>query len=670
MFRLSRYFSITSLIGIGIAVVGLSLYYRHVAVADLIQNETRSNVALTQSFVNSIWPNYQDFFKNAVQLSDDQLRGHAVITRLRQDLQRQMRGLNVIKVKIYGQDGRTIFSSDPAQIGEDKSGNAGFQQARAGQPASELVFRNTFYSFEQVMVDHHVLSSYLPMRKDVQAPVEGVFELYRDMNEFVAHMERTQLQIVGMVLAAFALLYAFLFIIVRRADRILRSTDAQREADAARIRFQAYHDALTGLPNRTSFMERVDEAIKRSRRSGQPFCVMFLDLDRFKLVNDSLGHEAGDQLLRVASKRITASVRETDTVFRMGGDEFTVVLENLDRAESAVLIARRIIKAMAEPVKLGEHDVIVTTSIGIANYPKDDTTADALVKDADAAMYRAKESGANRVEFYTEDMNAAAMQRLELETALQKALHNEEFRLVYQPKVAAANGRIVGIEALLRWHRPDKGVVSPDKFIPFLEETGLIVSVGEWVLRTACTQNKAWQASGVPPVRVSVNISPRQFRTESFIQTVRDVLAETALDPEYLELELTENLLIDDAESAIAIMEDLKTIGVYLSIDDFGTGYSSLNYLKRFPVDFLKIDRSFIVDLNTNKKDAAITSAIAALARNLKLGVVAEGVEEAAQAEFLRAQGYHEMQGYLFSRPVPPEECRVLLEKGKTAHPG
>ncbi len=462
-------------------------------------------------------------------------------------------------------------------------------------------------------------------------------------------------------LFAFAVLFLALLFILGQAEHAMHSHHQRHVDDEARIRFQAHHDALTGLPNRLNFVKGVKDAIKRAKRMQQPLGIIFLDLDRFKLVNDSLGLEAGDRLLQVASERVVSAVREADMVFRVGGDEFAVIMEGLDHAENAALAARRIIAAVAEPVKLQEHDLIVTASIGISTYPKDDDSAEQLIKDADAAMYRAKESGSNRYEFYTEDMNTTALQRLDLETALQKALHNDEFLLYYQPKVSSVSGGIVGIEALLRWSRPEKGIVPPDQFIPFLEDTGLIVPVGEWVLRTACVQNKRWQDMGLAPIRVSVNISARQFRTESFAKSVQRILNETGLNANYLELELTENLLIDNAEAAIAIMEELKGIGVSLSIDDFGTGYSSLNYLKRFPVDYLKIDRSFIVDLTTSEKDAAITSAIAALAHNLNLGLVAEGVEENDQVDFLRAHGYQEMQGFLFSRPVPAAELEKLI---------
>jgi diguanylate cyclase (GGDEF)-like protein len=444
---------------------------------------------------------------------------------------------------------------------------------------------------------------------------------------------------------------------------ILREQEAQRIATEERVRYQAYHDPLTGLPNRASFVEHLEKAIRRSKRFGWSLGLMFLDLDRFKRVNDSLGHEAGDELLQVAARRLQGSIRESDMLFRMGGDEFTVVLEDVKGPEEAAAVAVRMSQAVAEPIELRHHELAATVSIGIALYPKDDQTGERLVKSADTAMYRAKELGRNRYTFFTQEMNDRVESQLVLEAGLQRAVRNDEFILHYQPRVSAATRRVVGIEALLRWKHPERGLVPPGEFIPLLEESGLIVPVGARVIETACRQNKAWQDAGLPPMRVSVNISSRQFRTGSLEETVREALLASGLQPEWLEIELTESLLVENSEHAVAVMERLKAIGVAISIDDFGTGYSSLGYLKRFPIDSLKIDRSFVKDLRTSATDAAIVDAISALAHSLGLGLVAEGVEEAGQAEFLRARYCTEMQGYLFGRPVPPEEMADAVRR-------
>jgi len=654
--RIFRYSSFVALVAVVAVVVALSWFYRRLAFEALIENETRSNVALTKAFANSIWPSYRGFVKYAPKLSRKDLAERREIRHLQQDLKLLARGLDVVKVKLYDAHGLTVFSSDPRQIGEDRSDNPGFLGAKRGTPESEITFRAQFDAWEGVISDRNLIATYVPVRSSDAAQVEAVMEVYSDVTGLVAKMERTQRHIVIGVASALSTLYLLMLWIARRSDRILREQEAQRAANEERIRYQAYHDLLTGLPNRASFGEHLDEAIRRSKRFGWSVGLMFLDLDRFKRVNDSLGHEAGDQLLRIAATRLKGCIRETDILFRMGGDEFTVLLENVRGPEEVATIAARMSAAIAEPVELAHHELTATASIGIAIYPRDDPTGERLVKSADTAMYRAKDLGRNRYAFFTQEMTERVETQLRLEADLQRALKNGEFVLHYQPRVAAATRRVVSVEALLRWDQPQAGLVAPGRFVPLLEESGLIVPVGAWVLRTACRQNKAWQEAGLPPMRVSVNISSRQFRSESLVETISDALESSGLAAECLEIELTESLLVENADGALGVMKRLKALGVAISIDDFGTGYSSLSYLKRFPIDCLKIDGSFVHDLHSSAKDAAIVEAISALARSLGIGLVAEGVEEVRQADFLRARYCTELQGYLFSRPLPAAE--------------
>ena len=655
MFKVFRYSSFVGLVAVVAVIVALSWFYRRLAFDSLIDGETRSNVALTQAFANSIWPAYAAFVKRAAELPPGELATRREVAALDRDLRVLARGLPIVKVKIYDLKGLTVFSSDPRQIGEDKSRNAGFRSAAAGAPASEITFRDRFDAWEGVINDRSLIASYLPVHAADGAPVEAVLEIYSDVTGLVAKMEATQLQVVCGVVGALSALFLLMLWMAGRADRILGEQEAERAANEERIRYQAYHDQLTGLPNRTSFAEHLEEAIRRSKRFGWSLALMFLDLDRFKRVNDSLGHEAGDQLLLGTTTRIRSCLRESDLLFRMGGDEFTVLLENVKGPEEGAMVATRMLQAIAEPIELARHELTATASIGIALYPKDDHIGDRLVKSADTAMYRAKELGRNRYAFFTQEMNERVESQLLLEAGLQRAVKNDEFVLHYQPRVCAATQRVVSVEALLRWNHPDQGLVLPDRFVPLLEETGLIVPVGAWVLRTACRQNRLWQDAGLPPMRVSVNLSSRQFRSDSLVATIREALRGSGLAPEQLEIEITESVLIENTESAIAVMERLKSIGVAISIDDFGTGYSSLSYLKRFPIDCLKIDRSFVHDLHTSAKDAAIVDAISALARSLGIGLVAEGVEQGHQAEFLRARYCTEFQGHLFSHPLPAD---------------
>jgi len=438
----------------------------------------------------------------------------------------------------------------------------------------------------------------------------------------------------------------------------------ERKRSEERLAYMAQYDHLTGLTNRALFQDRLEQALARAKRSGALVALMFLDLDRFKAVNDTLGHGTGDLLLKKVAERLEGSVRETDTVARIGGDEFSIILEGLTEAEDAALVARKIIDKLVQPFVLDGHEVFVTTSIGIAVYPS--SNGDSLLTDADSAMYCAKEQGRNTYRFHTPEMNAQVRERLNMESKLRRALDQEEFLLYYQPQVDLTTGMIVGTEALLRWQHPELGLVSPGKFIPMLEDIGMMVRVGEWVLQTACRQSKAWQRDGFPPLRMAVNISARQFSRRDLIDTVVGVLTETGLDPNYLELEITESLLMEDIKANSRLLDELKTSveGLRVSIDDFGTGYSSLSYLKTFPIDLLKIDQSFIRDITTNSDDAAITTTIIVLAHNLRLKVIAEGVETEEQMTYLREKGCDEAQGFYFSRPLPADEFTKLLVRG------
>ncbi|MBI3978687.1 MAG: EAL domain-containing protein [Chloroflexi bacterium] len=437
---------------------------------------------------------------------------------------------------------------------------------------------------------------------------------------------------------------------------------AQKQAEE-RIRHLAHYDALTDLPNRVLFRDRLHQAIAQARRFERLVGVAFVDLDRFKTINDTLGHDVGDLLLKAVARRLTGCLRAGDTVARLAGDEFTLILPGLAEARDAGAVAQRILDSLAQPFRLGGYEAYTGASIGIALYPLDATDPDRLVTNADATMYRAKEQGGNCYQFFTAEISARAIERLALESSLRHAVERNELVLHYQPQVDATTGQIVGMEALLRWQHPRLGPVLPAQFIPIAEETGLIVPIGEWVLRTACRQNRAWQEAGFPPLRVAVNLSTRQFKRD-VVGTVARVLEETGLDPGYLELEITESVIVQEAEAVGGALHALKAMGVRLSIDDFGTRYSSLAYLKRFPIDTLKIDRSFVRDITTDRDDAAIATAIIALAQRLELKVVAEGVEEPEQVRFLRAHGCTEIQGYLCSRPLPAGEMARLLAVG------
>jgi len=453
---------------------------------------------------------------------------------------------------------------------------------------------------------------------------------------------------------------------------LVRVRDGSERAETQeRLKQLANFDSLTGLPNRSLFRDRLGQAMARAKRNSRPMALMFLDLDRFKQVNDELGHEAGDRLLQHVGKTLTECLRDVDsvtrdggmphTLSRLGGDEFTLIIENINGADDAAHVASRVLEALGEPFHVGEEELVISASIGISMYPIDDVDLDTLIRHTDMAMYRSKSHGRATYSFFSEDLSAAVTARVSLEANLRRAIEREEFVLHFQPKSELRSGKITGVEALVRWHRPGHGLIPPDRFVSVLEDTGLILPVGAWVIRAACEQLAAWDRLGLPPLRLAVNLSARQFRHLYLASMIEDSLRENGIEPQRLEIELTESLLMEDNEATRAMLESFRRLGVRLAIDDFGTGHSSLSYIRRFAIDTLKIDRSFVQSLPDNEEDTAICSAVIALGRNMKMCVVAEGVETAEQAQVLRELGCDEAQGYWISRPMPGADVAAWL---------
>jgi diguanylate cyclase (GGDEF)-like protein len=435
----------------------------------------------------------------------------------------------------------------------------------------------------------------------------------------------------------------------------------ERKLAEETIRRLAYHDALTGLPNRALFEDRLRVAQAQARRQHEQLAVMFLDLDSFKVVNDTLGHGAGDKLLQAVARDLVTLVREGDTVARVGGDEFTLLLAGIEGPEDATDIAQRILECLRQSRVINGAEFCTTGSIGITTYPADGDDGEMLLRNADTAMYRAKERGRDNYQLYTAAMNVKMMERLALEQDLRHALIRKELTLFYQPIVSVETGRITGAEALIRWRHPVRGLVLPDDFIPLAEETGLILEIGEWVLREACRQILEWRKEGLGMELVAVNLSARQLQQEDLVARIGGIIRESGVSPDLIQMEITEGAVLKNVDYAIAMLRQLREMGFEIALDDFGTGYSSLTYLKRFPIDAVKIDRSFVRDLEHDVSDATIVSTVIAMAENMHLNVIAEGVETAQQLEFLRERGCVEYQGYLFSRAVPPEAFAELL---------
>jgi diguanylate cyclase (GGDEF)-like protein len=660
-FQLVRYFSLTSLAGVLIVLTILVYFYRFFAFEALEQHETHDNVAITRIFASTIWPNYSAYVKHSVALSKEELQHHPEVELIRADVVRQMYGLSVVKVKIYDLNGRTVFSTDLNQIGEDKSDNDGFIAAKAGRPVSEITFRNQFAAFEKVINDRNLISTYIPIRRDDKQAPEGVFEVYSDVTEYVGELERATYRIVGLVLASLGLLYVFLFAIVRRADQTIQaqSEDVDRAHQAVLVH-QALHDPLTGLPNRVSLTERLNGMLRSIQRSGKKCAILNIGLDGFKEINDSLGHIVGDQTIKEVGRRLSEQFRGADITARMGGDEFVVAISEVDQTLEIELIVQaveRVQQGMSEqPIEANGHSLTVTASIGVAIFPDDGTDVLELLKSADIALSHAKKTGRNSYQFHTADMNSRVSDMLLIERELRHALSERQFLLYFQPQIELASGKVIGAEALIRWQHPLHGLLSPAHFIPVAEERGLIVTIGEWVLHEACRQIREWQQAGMVHIPIAINLSAKHFNQKSMLNDVVQSLSNYGISANCLELELTETSVMQDAVATIATMERLKGVGVLLALDDFGTGYSSLSQLKGLPLDSLKVDQSFVRGLPDDRDDLAICTAVIAMGQALGMNVIAEGVETPEQLAVLRSLGCDQVQGYLFAKPMPADE--------------
>jgi len=791
MFKLKHYFSIVSLIAIAASAVTLSSYYRHTTVGQLIELEERSYLALSQTIANTIWPKYHDFLKKAESLPKAQLVKHPLSQALHTDVAGMVQGLPILKIKIFDNKGKTLFSTDPSQTGKVKPANyPGSKVAVTGKVISKISDRAKFNKIDgSVVYDIKVLSSYLPIKRGSENKVVDVIEIYTDITDTLFEIENKQLKVIAFVLVILGLLYVVLYIFIAKADKILirqhkelkqatevssrfgrlldRSANeiyifradnflfthvnkggcdnlgycieeiyqmtawdikpeinhgeflvyieplrngerkqinfetthkrkngsiypvdvrlqllssesppvyvamildiTERKKAEEKLNYLAYYDNLTGLPNRSLFTDRLQQAMKEVERKEQLVAVLLIDLDHFKKINDSMGHETGDLLLKEVAQRLKKCVRTSDTVARLGGDEFALILSSMKHVNNSINIAENILESFSKPFHIKNMDLFITPSIGITLYPLDDNSANDLLRDADTAMYHAKENGKNHFQFYNNDMTVRAEERLKLERELREALAGNEFILFYQPQVDAESGTVVGMEALIRWQHPHKGLIAPDNFISVAEETDLIIPIGKWVLEEACKQAQSLHTFGIPPIHVSVNLSARQLETPDLVQIVTQVLEETGLEPVLLDLEITEGMLMSDMNRVIQTLEELSELGVTISVDDFGTGYSSLAYIKRFPISTLKIDRSFIRDIPENKDDVSITIAIINMAQALGLKTIAEGVETKQQLDFLKQYKCNLIQGYYFSKPIAFNEIVKLfqIEEGK-----
>ncbi len=658
-----RMFWIISAIGTLVTVGLLVALYEWQGRRAILEESARNDRHFVQMVGNIVWDRHEDFVLEMQKLPNEQLRLHPSQGDLHQTIQETVRNSNVLKVKIFSPlDGRTLFSTEPKQIG-DKHPGAPLDAALAGKASSKVQHRESFNAVGGQVLNREVFSTYLPYYVNGDANTsrkpDFVMEVYSDVTARVAMHQSSRSLIVAGVLTSLLLMYGMIWKLGHSATKRLTEAEADKLEQEGRIHHQAFHDALTGLPNRMSFTHKCHALDKKPPPSG--FAVLYIDLDGFKPVNDSLGHHFGDMVLKKVARRIRRSLREEDKVYRVGGDEFVVMIAS-DDMPTLEIAARRIMVAVAKPYNLEGMDVALSASIGIGRWPLDDQSLVQVVSCADLAMYSAKRAGANQHAFYTKCMRAEADDQVQLLSGLRLALERQEFELHYQPRVSSLNGRVESFEALLRWRHPEQGLLQPARFIKVLEENSLIVDVGAWVMESAARQLAKWHAEGHRGLHVSVNVAARQFRAKNLVESVEQVLKKTGIPPEALELEITEGQLIHDLDHAAQTVVRLKALGVMLSIDDFGTGYSSLSYLQKLPIDCLKIDRSFVKDLDEGAMQNNIARTIASLAHSLEMTVVAEGVETDVQASLLRNWGCEQLQGFLFSKPVPADEAALLIE--------
>jgi diguanylate cyclase (GGDEF)-like protein len=586
---------------------------------------------------------------------------------------------NIVKIKIYNPETKIIYSTDPTIIGIVDSQNPRLQEALLGNNNSKLETKGeaTDLAMEK-RLDIDVVETYVAVRENGE--IAGCFEIYMDVTKYRSGITK----IVTISVTVLALILCFVFIpslllIIRGTiqtkkaqeelvNSLLINREIEKQQAQEELEYQANHDALTQLPNRILLADRLQQELLHSQHLQRQLAILFVDLDHFKFVNDSIGHALGDRLLIIIARRLTECVPTDATVARHGGDEFVIILPAQRAEEDVLRIVKKIHSALNRPLRVDEHELEVSCSIGIGIFPKDGKDVQELLKNAEAAMFSAKELGRNNFCFFTAGLTDRAIARMTMEKQLRRALEKEEFLLHYQPQVDLGTGRVTGVEALLRWQNPDLGMVSPGAFIPLAEDTGLIVPIGEWVLLEACMRNKAWQEQGHTPLVMAVNLSPRQFWLPGLIETITRILRDSRLEPSYLELEIIESMVMRDVKAATAMLDELKRLGVHLSMDDFGTGYSSLGHLQRFPFDKLKMDISFVREVTRDPSSAAIAKTIIAMAHNLNLAVIAEGVETEGQLDYLRAQGCDEMQGFYFSRPLPPDQFEQLLRDRRRLH--
>jgi diguanylate cyclase (GGDEF)-like protein len=658
--NLTRNYSIASLIGIALVAVTLVYYYQNMAVEALVERESQFNSDLARTIGNTLLPLYSDYIRMAGSTPAKKLSTLPVIGQIQREILNKVQGLRVVKVKIYDPKGLVVFSTQPDQIGSNRFDNPGFQSALHGKAASEISFRNTFSSFEGEIYDRNVIASYVPVRRGFEQPVEGVFEIYSDVTPLLSDIEESSNHILMVITTLMVVLYLFLMLIVRRAHRQIESHEQLQQREQRQlVDYLEYHDEVTGLLNRKGLLRQMRHYLSEERIDGVGVAVIAVKLLNLSSISGGLGHQGVLQLLRLAAERLKSCSSGTQNLSHLDSSEFVLIVENLISQSELEFLVEKISHLFSEPFTIEGNSVTLAIAIG-ADCTWGGKGHDSLVNSALLALGECEQQGKHYLR-YEESMELRRRENLNLEVEISQALQRHEFTLYYQPKIDLQSGEVRGMEALLRWQHPKRGLVMPAGFVQLLEERGYIVELGQWLLQQACEQCQRWHADGHQQLRVAVNVSIKQLQSRGFVQSVADVLEGSGLAPQFLELELTESILAEDTEVVVALLQRLKALRVQLSIDDFGTGYSSLSYLMHFPFDHIKIDRSFIRDMMHNRDHAVLTNAIVTMAKSLKLGVVAEGVETQEQLNRVREMGCDEVQGFYFSQAVEAARFTEVL---------
>ncbi len=670
-FKRLRYVSLLSVLLVAIGAVILGVFQYQSALDEHITRVEQKNILVAQSVRAVLWHHHKMLMSvddPTAIVQQDPLGQHADAhtlyhrefqLRLPADPDKLLRPLltqsRINKLKIYNVDGVTLYSTRPEEIGRSHSWSRGLQQALTGKPYSVVVSDKEMH--ESLPIHTEYVETYVPIFAFPESKVIGVFEIYSDVGDELAAIRMKEQKEAG----ALALLFLLLVAVLAIFNRFLHKRDLAR---AQQLIHLATHDPLTDLPNGVLLRDRLAVAISRAKPLGRTVAILLIDLDRFQLINNNLGHDTGDQVIKVIANRLSALAGQNNILGRFAG-EFVMIFPELEATDTASTMINRMTQEIKRPVSVDDQKLILGCTVGVSLYPRDALDVESLLKRADIARNQAKVLGGNSCQFYSREMDAGLSKKMHMSSALQGALEREEFLLHYQPQFDLRNGHLIAAEALLRWQRDDQSLVPPNEFIPLAEDIGLIGPIGEWVLTTACKQVSAWHMAGFPKIRVAVNVSARQLELQDLAKLTETVLAESGLESHHLDLELTESLIMRNPDKAIATFNRIKEIGVGLSIDDFGTAYSSMNYLKRFPLDRLKIDRSFVRDLMTNPEDKVITLTIIAMAHHLRLKVIAEGVETKDHLRLLHKHGCDEVQGFYCGRPIPAEEFAHLLREGR-----